>query len=64
MNRHLQAGTALAASAAILLIASPAWGQTTNNPFPDPIETEEGLVAGGRHRIRLHPGQRRIRRPG
>jgi hypothetical protein len=31
-------------AAVLLLVASPILAQTTNNPLPDPIETEEGLV--------------------
>lgn len=31
-------------SIVILVAASPVFGQTANNPFPDPIETEDGLV--------------------
>lgn len=31
-------------AAPFLLITNPACGQTTNNPFPNPIETNDGLI--------------------
>ena len=37
----------LGAAAAVLLAATAAAGQTSNDPFPDPIPTDEGVITVG-----------------